>query len=299
MTSPQRLLTWDVYTGELLPKLLTDAGLPATEAAAIAADVARRAGGYAASGRAARRALRAPFLDDVAQFEPAEAPIGVKATAAVVVRNCAGFEHAHAHGPLGDRELAMATTLAAGALSTWLSEQPAVSEDAPPAGGFAPVSDYPRAARGLQALALAAEDGQRQEFRVPDAPVPALPPVTAESRPTADGSSWTRSATAGADQRLVDQLTAIVEGREEVLVVSSMSRLSRDSVLLAHVLEVILAAGGQVLTTNMLLRSGDAYARRGAFLPANSRDHRVGLSTERLRGAHGKLVAEVAAQFNE
>jgi hypothetical protein len=290
-----RTLTWELYLTETLPSLLAEAGIGSDEAAAIIADVEQRGRDYIRGGRASRRALRAPFLDDVAEFEPREAPIGCRADTAVVVRNSA-LEEVHAGGVVGDGQLVKITYLATGALNAWSSDHQNRSEDAPPVGVFAVVADYPRAYAALQALALAAEGGGRQAFRMADGLVPELPqPGEHED----SSGKVRRSALSALDQVLLSSLEAVAAGRTDVLVTSSLSRYSRDYTLLGTVLEFVLAHGGTILTTNFLLRPREVFARRPPLIGADSHDPLSPITTDRLPGLHAKFVRRLLEELGE
>ncbi|MFI5429612.1 hypothetical protein ACHMWU_26165 [Aeromicrobium sp. UC242_57] len=217
-------LTWADYLADVLPAILPEAGLTSDSVLAIIKDVGSRAQGYAAGGRSARRALRTPFLDDVVDFNPAEAPLPVRADVAVVVRNSI-LEDQHAAGLVVDNHLAEATHLACAPLNTWLREHSNSSEHDPPSGPFSAMVDFPRAYAALQALALAAEAGGRRAFRSPvGAVVPKLPTAhQGEVERTATGFVR-RSAISDLDQGLVQILRGVADGEIDCLFVS----LSRD-----------------------------------------------------------------------
>jgi hypothetical protein len=288
-------LTWDLYLAETLPSLLSESGVDADEAATIVADVEQRGHDYISGGRASRRALRVPFLDDVAEFAPDEAPIGCRADVAVVVRNSL-LEEAHARGLVGDAKLFELTYLATGAFNAWSSQHLNRDEDAPPVGVFAGVTEHPRAYAALQALALAAESGGRQAFRMPDGPVPELPEPGMHKM---SAGRVRRSALSALDGPLVRELSALGSGEIEVAFASSMSRYSRNSILLATVVEFVLAHGGTLLTTNFLLRPGEAFCRRPPLVGSASHDPLSKLSADRLPGLQAKKVRKIQKQLAE
>jgi len=84
--------------------------------------------------------------------------------------------------------------------------------------------------------------------------------------------------------------------KPDVLFTSSLSRYSRDSALLATVLEFVLAHGGTILTTNFLLRPGDAVARRPPLIGADTHDPLSVITTDRLLGLHAKYVRRLLEQ---
>jgi hypothetical protein len=292
-TEGKRTLTWELYLAETLPSLLTEGGVDADEASAIVADIEQRGNDYVRGGRASRRALRVPFFDDVAEFEPDEAPIGCKADVAVVVRNSL-LEDAHARSLVSDAKLLEITYLATGAFNAWSSQHLNRDEDAAPVGVFAPVGEHPRAYAALQALALAAENGGRQGYRMPDGPVPELPEPGAHED---SHGKIRRSALSALDEILITNLNAVAAGEMEVVFTSSLSRFSRDSTLLATVVEFVLAHGGTFLTTNFLLRPGEAFCRRPPLIGADSHDPLSKLTGDRLPGLQAKYVRLIHRQW--
>jgi hypothetical protein len=95
------------------------------------------------------------------------------------------------------------------------------------------------------------------------------------------------------DQVAMHLLKEVVNGDRDLVYVSHLSRLSRNTEKLLRTLEIILAAGVPVLTTNMLLRPNDVWVREPeAFVAPVSTDPLVGLRELRgLAGSHRKLVA--------
>lgn len=291
----QRTLTWELYLAETLPSLLAEAGVSDDEAAAIVADVEQRGRDYISGGGASRRALRVPFLDDVAEFMPEEAPIGCRADVAVVVRNSL-LEDAHARSLVSDAKLVEITYLATGAFNAWSSQRLNRDEDAPPVGVFAAIAEHPRAYAALQALALAAEGGGRKAYRMPDGPVPELPTPGAHE---ISAGKVRRSALAALDEPLVRDLTALGSGEMEVAFASSLSRYSRNSTVLATVVEFVLAHGGTLLTTNFMIRPGEAFSRCPPLVGADSHDPLSVLTTDRLPGLQAKHVRMILKQLSE
>ncbi|MFP5073088.1 hypothetical protein ACLFMI_25935 [Pseudonocardia nantongensis] len=305
MSSSRRTLDWPAFLGEALPGCLTEVGIAEGERQVIIGDIERRALDYAASGKAARRLLRAPFLDDVAQFLPDEAPIGSKADTAVVVRNSV-LETAHSRGPVDGGMLARITYLATGALNRWLNHNADQDEAAPPAGVFSSVVESRRACAAFRAMALAAGSGGRKAIRGPSvghAP-PRLSDVEHGATPPAeldDDVAWlgrqVRCGLDPVDDDLLQMLGSIETGASEILVTSSLSRYNRGSTRLARVLEFVLGHGGAVLTTNFLIRPREVFARRAPFLGANSEEPLAQLSTDRLSGLHARYVRDVLEQL--
>lgn len=75
---------------------------------------------------------------------------------------------------------------------------------------------------------------------------------------------------------------------------SSLSRISRDSVLLATVVEFVLAHQGTRLTMNCLLRPGEAFVRRPPLIGPASHDPLSVVTEERLSGVHTPAMARCA-----
>jgi hypothetical protein len=205
-------------------------------------------------------------------------------------------EDVHARGAIPDATLLEITYLATGALNVWLSQHLNPAEGAPPVGVFAPLVTHPRAYAALQALAIAAETGGRRGFRMPEAPVPALP---AASTYEDSAGKVRRSALSDFDVVLVGHLSAVATGEMQLLFLSSLSRLSRDSVMLATAVEFVLAHGGTLLTTNFLLRPGEAFARRPPLIGPSSHDPPSVLTDDGLAGLHAKHVRSVLAQAQD
>lgn len=306
-------LTWRRYLDHVLPEQLAGAGIDAVQAFAIAEDVAARAAAYAAGGRVSRHALRVPFLDDVAEFLPEEAPVGCRADVAVVVRNSL-LEDAHAAGDLDDQALLHITYLASGAFNVWLNAEANKAEDDPPTEMFAEVAAYPCAYAALRALALAAETGGRRAFSPPTSLTTSTLPVPIRAAAIKSGQALGtegdadgphreplrihRSALSAPDDRLVQLLSLVSDERVGSLATSSMSRYSRNSVALAEIIEHILAHGATLLTTNFLLRPKEAFARRAPLIGADSYEHLNGVTTDRLAGIHAKYLRNAQARLS-
>lgn len=287
-----RILTWQSYLSEALPGCLAGAGVGREQMTTIVDDVARRARDYAA-----RRALRVPFIDDVAGFLPREAPAAVKADVAVVVRNSL-LENAHARGPVEDGDLTRITVLATGALNEWLYENSNKDEHAPPCGMFAAAADHSRAYPALRALAAAAERGGRRSFRMPRPGVPDRPAGAPAVRDTAR-VRVVRSGLDALDDDLLARLDAVADGSSPLGFCSSLSRYSRDTRLLCQVLDVVLAHGGSLLTTNFLIRPGEVFSRRPPFVAACSYDPVSVLTPDRMPGLAAKYTRIVIEQAGD
>jgi hypothetical protein len=101
------------------------------------------------------------------------------------------------------------------------------------------------------------------------------------------------------DQAAIQLLTDVVNGDRDLVYATHLSRLSRNTDKLLRTLEIILAAGVPVLTTNMLLRPNDVWIREpDAFITPVSTDPLAGLRDLRgLAGSHRKLVASLHDQL--
>ena len=106
-----------------------------------------------------------------------------------------------------------------------------------------------------------------------------------------------RSALAEIDGVLVGNLMAVAAGEMKVMFASSLSRFSRDSTVLARLVEYVLAHGGTILTTNFLLRPGEAFSRRSPLIAADSNDPMSAITTARLPGLQAKFVRMIQEQL--
>jgi hypothetical protein len=95
------------------------------------------------------------------------------------------------------------------------------------------------------------------------------------------------------DHSVIELLQGVVTGERGLVFVSHLSRLSRNMDNLLRILEIILASGVPVLTTNMMLRPGHVWPRRWeAFVPPVSTDPMVGLHEQTgLAGSHRRVVS--------
>lgn len=295
-------MTWPLFLSTALPNILAEANVDQARIAAVVRDVEQRATDYAGGGKSERRLLRAPFLDDVASFDPEEAPIGSRADVAVVVRN-SELERFHSMGSVGDDEIATITYLATGALNQWLRENADRSEHKPLHGVFAGVSEFPRACAALTAMALAAEVGGRKAIgrdrnQVP-APLARDPHVDRVSQGEEDTFQLVATVRCGLDpidSDLERALSRVAGGDADLLFTSSLSRYSRNSVHLAQALEFVLSNGGSVLTSNFLVRPREVFSRRAPLIGSNSAELLSNLSTDRLSGLHARHVRDLLRQ---
>lgn len=290
-----RELTWQLFLDEVVPQTLSEAGVEQAQVDRTVVDIADRARSYAACGRQARLALRTLAIEDVAQFHPEQAPVGVKADTAVVIRNSL-LEDLHANGPVGSEHLFRLTYLGCGALNQWLTERANTADAHPPAGLFSPVLEHPRGWAALQAAGTAVQRGGRVGFRLPNAPVPPVPQVTAAATVRQDGVHI-RSALSGLDDTLVSMMRRTEAGELNVWFTVSLSRYSRDASTIALLLDFALSRGRDVLTTNLLIRPGEVFVRKQPLLTADVDRPLAGLRDVRgLAGLHAKYARTLAAQ---
>lgn len=206
---------------------------------------------------------------------------------------------AHAAGPVDDADLTAITTLATGALNHWLAQNANTSDGDPPQGVFAEVLDAPVGWAALSALAEASIDGGRVAFHQPDADLPAVPAVEAEQVRRTEGGAWVQSAVShGWTQGLLDMLVRTDSGEIGAWTVSSLSRLTRSSSRLSWLLAFALSRGVPVMTSNFLLRPGEAFVRMGPLrVPEPTRPTLHLRDGAGLAGVHRKLARELADQL--
>lgn len=286
-----RSLTWEAFCQEFLPEMLDEWGAPDL-GRRIGEDVMARADSYAASGPAARRVLRVPFLEEVSGYAPVEAPRHHLAQVCLVVR-CSTLETAHADGSVQDGGLVGITDLATPPLSVWLSTRESAA-DSGLVGVFSGLDDrWPRAWAALEALSTASRGG-RASFRMADAPMPEMPDESERITARVNGAGHT--VLSGIDPRFDDEAMGILEAATPgfTILISSLSRFSRDLDKMMRMLEIILSRGGSILTANHLIRPGEVFTRQGELVrpdsknPARVLENRSGLS-----GVHGKIVVSV------
>ena len=163
------------FCEQVLPDMLTSAcEVDGDLAHRIGVDVLRRAEALAALPQRQQEVLIAPFVEEVFDHKPLDAPLDLKAKVTLVVRNSL-LEQVHHDGPLTSGIVAI-TEHATGPLSHLLAvrrRQPVGNDGSNPFAGLA--ERYPRAWACLDALTDVFADGGRQALRLPAAPVPDLP----------------------------------------------------------------------------------------------------------------------------
>ncbi len=284
-------LDWHAFCTDLVPTLLSEWGA-VDVAEKVGADLQARAESFARSGADARDVLRAPFIEETYDHEPFEAPLSLCTAVCVVVR-CSLLEETHAHGPVSSGGIKSLTMAAAAPLNRWLNEN-YVSEKGPPAGVFEGLDvRWPRAWTVLEALARTNDQGW-MPYRLPEVPRPPLPDAHEVVR-AADASNG--GVVLSGIERAFDQAAIGMLGQASpdfVAVISSLSRLSRDLDKMMRMMEVLLARGSSILTTNLLIRPGEIHVRRGALVAPDSGEPMAALrDRDRLTGLHREVVASV------
>lgn len=290
----------------VIPGMLHKAcGVEASLANAIGADIFRRAEAFAALDIIAQGLLAAPFVEDVVDFEPMDVSIRLKAATAVVVRNSL-LEQAHACGPVNAGGIEAITTSGARALSEFLEIDRHQSSASSGENLFGSLSaKFPRAWAALSALSIAVSSGGgRVSCMKVDAPAPKWPEareVVSARRSEHNAEVVVRSGIeAVMDDQLLERLRAVTDSKDYVFFLPSLSRVSRNLDVLLYALELLLANGGQILTTNYLMRTNEVWVRRGRLLAASAERTTSGLDDLRgLSGAHRKVVQEAAKSLGD
>jgi hypothetical protein len=284
----------------IVPGILTDVcHVNEDLATRVGKDILARAESYAALDDTARDALIAPFVEEVAGYEPTDSPLTLKGAVAVVVRSSL-LEEAHSHGPVEAGGIEGITTMAAAPLSHFLAARRrnpikvTYSQFADLAGAF------PRAWACLGAVALAyGAGGDRWPYRVPAAPVPELPIAEVEA-PRANGQDAVvlSGIDTRFDQLAVQHMREAAEDGDAVWLTASLSRISRHLGKLLEAMEYLLSHDVPILTANYLLRPHEVWVRRGELVPVNHQDPLAAWRVSRgLSGAHRATVTEVVKQL--
>lgn len=290
------------YCSELLPGMLEVCEVPTSDAARVAEDVLMRAEAAARLAPADLETLAAPFYEESFDHEPDDAPPWLKATTTLVIRN-SHLEEMHANGPVADGLIAI-TTYGAGALSHLISARRRVPLSADVTGD--PFGDlreeFPRAWACLRTLRSCLNaGGGRFGYRLPQAAVPELPDTSevVEAEPAEDVKSPSGDSTAVVfsaidprfDQHAFRLLERAVEHEGQLVALSALSRISRNSQKLHRVLELLLAHHARILTTNYLLTDKEVWVRRRHLVKPDSWHMMKGFEDlTGLSGAHRKTV---------
>ncbi|WP_326782455.1 recombinase family protein [Streptomyces longwoodensis] len=278
------------FCHRVLPDLLTGAGLSDGDAHSVTVDVIRRARMLTALPADYFDVLVTPFIEEVTQHRPLSAPAWLRAAVVVAVRN-SRLEDFHAlGGPLRAADITAITKAATEPLAQLLKEPGTPLSNNTLAGLD---TRYPRAWASLAALSdlMASHDDTEHAYSTPQAPVPGLP--GSHERIHAEQATGVGSMVAGQsviasgvdprfDQALLAMMQQVRDGNAEVVPLSALSRLSRNSDKQLRVLEFLLAHGATVLTTNYLLNPGMVAVRTRPLVKPDSYDLRR--SMKQLRG---------------
>jgi len=288
----------------LVPCLIEVCSVPEDQARPVGADVLARAEAFARLDEQYADVLIVAFAEETFSHEPRDAPPTLKATATFVIRNSA-LETYHASGQVADATVRFLTTKGAGPLSHLI----AARRQSPPVEGPSRYrgldSRYPRAWAALSKLLDIFAEGGRGGYRPPTAPLPALPNIGEVVSTRTVGKEGAPIEVAvmdamepGLDQRMYDLMRSIDAGELRRLMVSALSRLSRNIEKQLRIVEFVLSRHADILTTNCLLRDGEVWLRRGALVKPSSNDPMANLVTLKgLSGTHRKAVEALAAQF--
>lgn len=296
------------FCREVLPEMLSGAcGVAARDARRAGQDVLCRAEAAARLDRESCEVLAAPFFEESFSHEPGEAPPWMKAITTLVIRN-SRLEDLHASGLVSAGGITAITTSGLGPLSHLLTARRRRPLPAGPAGDpFAGLAAaYPRAWACLAALRAAlVSGGGRVGYRQPEAPLP-LAGRGRGDRSAASGhvelppGAFTAVVLSGIDVRFDQNSLRLLEAARKagmVIVVSGLSRISRNSRKLLRVAEFFLAHQATILTTNYLLTGKDVSVRRRELVkpdsarPVDGFQNMIGLT-----GSHRKTVDAYARQ---
>jgi hypothetical protein len=218
----------------------------------------------------------------------------------------------HASGPVNAGGITAITTSGLGPLSHLIAARrrrplPAGAADDPFAGLAAA---YPRAWSCLAALRTAlVSGGGRVSYRPPEAPLPGLPDASEvidasqAQHVEMPSGAFTAVILSGIDPRFDPnalQLLQAAESEEMVIVLSGLSRISRNSRKLLRVVEFLLARKATVLTTNYFLTCKEVSVRRHELVKPDSARPMDGFqNTSGLSGSHRKTVEAHARQLSQ
>ena len=156
---------------------------------------------------------------------------------------------------------------------------------------------YPLAWAAVAALAQPPGRSRRCGYRVPslsELPRQPLERETSKMHVNELGHMIASGVDPLFDQLAVTMLGKVAAGELSVVVVSSLSRLSREVGKMLRMIEFILGHGAAVLTTNYLLRPGETFQRGGDLVPPDSSDLHAALGElSGLGGVHRKLVETI------
>jgi hypothetical protein len=296
---------WDELTAfcrRERPTLLAGAcKAPASVIEEVSVDILSRAQALSQVGAGYREVLAAPFVEESFHHRPRTVSAQVKALTTVVVRN-SKLEDLHVHWDLEDAAVAALTTTASEILDRWLlaASEPASAPDEPkPFEGLD--RRHPLAWACVARLSSLVGGGGHVVYEAPPVPSPALPGP--DDRFDARRSTSIANAVVFSgidtrfDQGLIGLMGAVAAGTYPVVVVSALSRLSRDWSKMARVLEFCLAHESAVLTTNSMLSDREVWVRDGHPIRPDSSDPLAGL--RHLRGLSGRHLSTVLGILEE
>jgi hypothetical protein len=223
----------------------------------------------------------------------------------------ARLEDLHASGPVNAGGITVITASGLGPLSHLIAARrrrpPRAGSAGDPFEGLA--AEYPRAWSCFAALRTAlVSGGGRVGYRPPAAPLPGLPDASEViDAPQAEhidlpSGALTAVVLSGIDPRFDQnalQLLRAAESEEMVIVLSGLSRISRNSRKLLRVVEFFLARQATVLTTNYLLTCKEVWVRRRGLVKPDSLRPMDGLQDmSGLAGSHRKTVEAHARQVS-
>lgn len=291
-------LDWDAFCREFVPGILTEWGA-ADAATAVGEDLLVRARSCADSGVQARDVLRVPFTEEVYGYQPRSVPIHLRADVCVVVR-CGLLEDAHALGLVEPGELRRSRLwrlcrLLSG--STTTTRRPALTLQGPSMASIVGGRERGQRSRRWVGSVLMADGRRTLRLMLP----PRGLPNDAEVVPTRMGRHG-HVVLSGLDPRFDEGLANALcaSGTGHVLRIAGFSRLSRNLDKLFRIVDVVLSRGGEILTTNHLIRNGEVFSRRGGFVQPNSANPAAGMTDTRgLSGTHRRTMEQVRARLVE
>jgi len=258
---------FEEYVEEMLPRLLSLATVPPHMWEDIARDMRARAWAFRELDPQARLIVAAPFLEDAAFHHPLNSSPWDRAFAEVVVRNSRLED---AHSSIQQEWKWWFTTTATQPLVGFLRASNASPRDEMREPAFTELQEkYPRAWHCMAAVAAVGEEGGRAEHNGSGGEV--LLPDVDEVVEAPEGDARTGAVLFSAVDPRLDHaayaaMQAVYEGRQGVLVLSSLSRISRNSAKLMRILEFYLAQGASVLTANTLLTPTEVFVRQGHWV---------------------------------
>ena len=287
-----------------MPHLLVEeCGLSKTQAKEIGEDILARANYLAALNVWQHRPLVAPFMEEVAGYDPRSAPWEHKAAVSVVVRSSL-LEEAHVSGQVKADHLRALTTVAVQPVAGFIAATTNIRFEPPGHNPFADLyATYPRAWACLTALRAAIDQGGgRVGYQEPEAPVPLVPTASehADAKPDSqhEGAVIFSAIDPRFDQQLISMLTAAIQHQAPIFV-PTLSRFSRNLDKLLRVIELLLARGVTIVTTNYLLRPGEVWVRRHHIVQPDNHDPLDGLrNTTGLSGVHRNVVERIVASLS-